>query len=292
MPADIKEDIPFVQSRLETIDYAVFNWLNDDLNIFATSNKGNKKVPVIWVTAERAYQIKNDVNLRTKSGIMTFPVITVERTAIVKSLSRKGGIHGNVYPENDLKGGTITIARQVNQYKSSNFINADSAKTTKYTSTRFKRKGVMFATKKSEPKVVYETITIPFPIYVEASYNIKIKTEYQQQMNEIMTPFISRPGALNYVNIEHDNHTFEAFVGDSFSHGNNVSALGEEERKYETGIDLRVLGYIVGDAENQDSPRLVRRQNFVEVKFPREHVVVGDEQEWDLAAPGEPFHRE
>ena len=292
MPADIKEDIPFVQSKLETIDYAVFNWLNDDLNIFATTNKGSKKVPVIWVTAERAYQIKNDVNLRTKSGIMTFPVITVERTAVVKSLSRKGGIHGNVYPENDLKGGTITVARQINQYKSSNFINADSAKATKYTSTRFKRKGVMFVTKKSEPKVVYETITIPFPIYVEASYNIKIKTEYQQQMNEIMTPFISRPGALNYINIKHDNHTFEAFVGDSFSHGNNVSALGEEERKYETGIDLRVLGYIVGDSENQDTPRLVRRQNFVEVKFPREHVVVGDEQEWDLAAPGEPFHRE
>ena len=150
----------------------------------------------------------------------------------------------------------------------------------------------MFATKKKEPKAVYETITIPFPIYVEASYSIRIKTEYQQQMNEIMTPFLSRPGALNYVNISHENHTFEAFVGDSFSHGNNISSLGEDERKYETSIDLRVLGYIVGDAENQDTPRLVKRQNFVEVKFPREHVVVADEQEWDLAAPDEPFHRE
>ena len=292
MPIDIKEEIPFVESRLETIDYAVYNWVNDDLNIFAETNKGNKKVPVIWVSAERAYQIKNDVNLRTKSGFMTFPVITVERTAINKSLSRKGGVHGNVYPENDLKGGAITIARKINQYKSSNFINADSAKTTKYTNTRFKRKGVMFATKINKPKIVYETITIPFPIYIEASYNIKIKTEYQQQMNEIMTPFMSRPGGLNYVNIGYENHIFEAFIGDSFSHGNNVSALGEEERKYETSIDLRVLGYIIGDAENQNTPRLVKRQNFVEVKFPREHVVVGDEQEWDLAAPDEPFHRE
>jgi hypothetical protein len=38
-----------------------------------------------------------------------------------------------------------------------------------------------------------------------------------------------------------------------------------------------VLGYLVGEDKNQTRPKIVVRENAVEVKFPRERVVVGDE---------------
>jgi len=286
------KEIPFGISSVETIDQSVFTYVNETLDIHSMTNKGFKKVPVIWVTAERAYQIKNDVNLRDKNGLLTLPVITIERTGITKSLTRKGAVYGNVPPVPDAKGGTVTIAREVNQFKSSNFINADLARLAEQETKKSRNNGVMFVKPKKKPKIVYETITIPLPIYIETTYSIRARTEYQQQLNEIMTPFITRPNGLNYVELKHEEHMYEGFLGESFSHENNISSLGQEERKYETSIELRVLGYVIGDDKNQESPRIVRRQNFVDVKFPREHVILDDKKDYDSAAPGDPFYRE
>ncbi len=286
------KEIPFGISSVETIDQSVFTYVDETLNIHSMTNKGFKKVPVVWVTAERAYQIKNDVNLRDKNGLLTLPVITIERTGITKSLTRKGAVYGNVNPVPDAKGGTVTIAREINQFKSANFINADLARLAEQETKKNKNNGVMFVKPKKKPKIVYETITIPLPIYIETTYSIRVRTEYQQQLNEIMTPFITRPNGLNYVELKYEEHMYEGFLGEAFTHENNISSLGQEERKYETSIELRVLGYVIGDDKNQESPRIVRRQNFVDVKFPREHVILDDKKDYDSGAPGDPFYRE
>ena len=55
----ISQTVPFEPSTLETIDYAVYDWLDKELDIFSTTNKGFEKVPVIWVAAERSRQVKN-----------------------------------------------------------------------------------------------------------------------------------------------------------------------------------------------------------------------------------------
>ena len=52
------QEIEFEASTLETIDRAFYKFIDEELNLFATSNDGFKKVPVLWVTAERAFQIK------------------------------------------------------------------------------------------------------------------------------------------------------------------------------------------------------------------------------------------
>ena len=39
-------------------------------------------------------------------------------------------------------------------------------------------------------KIVYESISIPMPVYVDVTYNLILRSEYQQQMNEMLTPFI------------------------------------------------------------------------------------------------------
>ncbi len=57
-PNNLKE-LSFAPSTLETIDYSIYDYMNDDINFSVTTNKGFEKVPVIWVASERAYQIKN-----------------------------------------------------------------------------------------------------------------------------------------------------------------------------------------------------------------------------------------
>ena len=60
MPSDFLAS----KSSLENIDTAVYKFVDDSLNIQVFTNKGLTKVPVVWLGTERAYQIKNDKDLR------------------------------------------------------------------------------------------------------------------------------------------------------------------------------------------------------------------------------------
>ena len=70
---------------------------------------------------------------------------------------------------------------------------------------------------------------------------------------------------------------------------NNIGSYKDEERTYQTQIKFNVLGYLIGEGKNQERPRIIRRENAVEVKIPRERVIVGDLQEFD---PRSDFYRE
>lgn len=268
--SNIKEEIPFQPSTIETIDYAMYEWVNS-LDIYASTNRGWERVGVHWYTEERVQESKHSEDRRErKSGTVRLPIIVVERTGIVKDPARKGTAWANIPHEADAKGGAgaITIARRIGQDKTANFGNADS-----------KRKVGQINFSRKNKKVVYETVSIPMPVYVDVSYNIKIRAQYQQQMNEIVQPFITRPRGINYVILKKDGHRFEAFVQNDFSQDNTAGEPGDEEQKYETTLEIKVLGYLIGDGKNEEQPKIVVRENAVEVKIPRERVIVGDDPE-------------
>ena len=77
-------------SNLENIDAAVYEWVDEHLNINTETHEGFKKVPVIWVTAERSFQIKNSEDLHDSDGALIYPLITVGRTGFSKDLAKKG----------------------------------------------------------------------------------------------------------------------------------------------------------------------------------------------------------
>ena len=260
--------IPFEPSKIETIDAAMYNFLEQELDLSTTTNKGWTKAPVIWASAERMFQSKKDDRVRDNKGTLILPLITVERTNVVKSPSKKGSVWANILPTKDEKGGSIPVARRINQEKTSNFANAHSQR---------KRGQINFPI--NTGKVVYETISIPLPVYVTITYKITIRTEYQQQMNDLMVPFATTPGGINYILIREGAHRYEGFIQENFEHNNNFSSYTSEERKLETSINIEVLGYLVGHDKNQEQPNFSYRQNAVEIKIPRERIAFADEVE-------------
>jgi len=256
------KEFPITPSTLELIDESLFNYVIG-LDLRATTNKGWKKTPIIWTSAERSYQIKNDKDIRDGVGSLILPLITIERTSVVKDMNRKGVFWGNVDRNKD--GGSITFTRRINQDKTSNFANADAYRLENQ--LNFPREN---------KKVVYEWISMPMPTYVEISYAISLRTEYQQQMNELATPFITKTGAINYFPMRNKGHFYEGFIQGNFAANNNLAGLGQEERKYETRIDIKVLGYLLGEGKNQETPKMVIAENAVEVKIPRERIILGD----------------
>ena len=276
--ADKLHEIEFQPSSLETIDGAMLRFIDEDLNLSTTTNEGFKKVPVLWVTAERAYQLKHNKDLRDSEETFILPLISVNRSSVTKEPNFRGTVYANLYPNPDAKGGTtVTIARHINPKKTAEFQNAyanrklgpDKKIPTENYNTNKRNM--------STQRTVYETITIPLPVWVKVMYEITVRTEYQQQLNEMIRPFLTVPGNSRMPKrIENEGHFYEIFIDGNLANNANKANLGMEQRNYETTINIEVLGYLIGEGENQEKPKIVRRENAVEVKIGRERTVLGE----------------
>lgn len=259
-------EIPFLPSDIETADRSLYNWIRD-LKISTNTSHGDfKQVPVVWSTAERSFLSKKTKENRDREGTLNYPLITIERTNIEKSATWKGTAWGNVPQTADEKGGSIEIARRINPDKTSNFANADAKR----------HKGQINFPRKNK-KVVYETISIPMPTYIDITYMIKLKSQFQTQMNDMMQPFITKTGGIKWFIAKEENHKFEGFIQDTYEHNNNISNMGMDERMFETSIIIKLLAYIIGEGKNQDNPKLIKRENRVQLRFLREHLIVQDD---------------
>ena len=274
-----KPQLPFKPSSLETIDYALYEWLNDLMDLHCTTNEGWKKVPVTWVAGERSGQRAKQI--RSRTGAISFPIITIERTSVSKDPTFKGIYYGNLDPISFPKGGSVKIARRIKQDKTANFLNAESARRFGVAGVVQPTKGQLnFPSKKEPRKIVYEILTVPMPVYLNITYTINIQTEYQQQMNEIAISFATKPGGINYFIARKDGYRYECFIQPDFAQENNVSNLGEDRRQFITSINIKTLGYVIGAGKNQETPHIAIRENAVVLKTPREHVIFGDETPW------------
>ena len=252
--------IHFEPSTIETIDRSVSNFLTD-LNLFTATNKGSRKVPVIWSSAERSFLSKNDKDIRDSQGALVYPIISVKRTSIEKNLKSLGVFQGNVPGVDDEQGGSLDVSRVVYQEKSMQFASADAYRL--FGQRNFPR---------PNPKVVYKTVSAPMPVNVKVEYEITIRTEYQQQMNELLQPFVTKFGTINFVSLSEGQHRYEGFIGEQFSDQNNLSDFSSEERRFETKVNLKVIAYLVGEGNNREKAHYSVRENIVEVKIPRERL--------------------
>jgi hypothetical protein len=244
-------------SSLKTVDASVLKYYKEH-NIFVNSNQGFREVPVFWSGAELAYQTK-DMYIRDEHGMLTLPQIVVSREKISKDVKKKGKFFSILPEVNDVKGGVISWTKRIKKDKTSDFARANALRKTK-TSINFK-------TSAPNEEIVYEHISIPLPLYLEIEYKITIRTEFQQQMNEILQPLIAKIGGSNFVGLEMDGWKFESFYNEGLNYETNNAEFLEDERVFRAELSLRVLGYIVGAGVNQDKPFKVRRENAVKIKI-------------------------
>ena len=270
-------EIGMLSSTLEDIDYSIVSWLKEDLNLSARSNQGFKKVPVLWQVPERAFQVKNREDLRDDNDAIILPVVSVERTNINKDPAKKGSYQANLYSDKrNGRAGRFVIAKRIVPDKTRNFAVVGNTRRENYTSGTEQR-----YYPRINKKIVVQTLSIPIPVYVSVDYKILIKTEYQQQMNDLMAPFMTRTGQINSFVMKRNGHSYEAFIQQGFAHNNNVSALGSESREFTTEVTINVLGYLIGEGINDDRPLVRIEENAVEYQFPQESTVpAGNSNLW------------
>lgn len=281
-PKHTEYDKQLPPSNLETIDEAVWRHIKEEMDLYSTVHDGWRKVPVIWVAPERAYQRKKNKDLRDDDGTLILPIITIERTSIIKEPTRKGTMGVHIPAIRDRMRNQFTIGKVINQKRTSQQANARSARKAGKISGPESGHGQknMRRWNKAEDTPVFDMITIPLPVYIDCEYTISIRTGFQQQSNEIIQPFLTRSGQKAGLKIGTDHHNYLAKIDATLLRSNNVSKMENEERIYESQIKMIVNGYLTGEGTNQETPHIVRRQTAVEVSIGRERSVFGDINEW------------
>ena len=264
-------EVGILESTIETIDYSIVSWLKEDLKLMARTNDGYTTVPVLWQVPERAYQVKHNRDLRDDAGALKLPLISIERTGITKDPAKKGAFQAHYYSKKkDGRSGRWVIAKRIVEDKTRNFAVVGNIRRANYSSGDEKPQRY---TPRVNKKVIIQSLSIPIPVYVNVEYKIVIKTEYQQQMNDLLVPFMSRTGQINAFTMKRNGHLYEAFIDQGFVHNNNVNNLAEEMRMFGSEITIRVLGYLIGEGENDDRPLVIVDENVVEITFPSESPV-------------------
>ena len=284
-------DGPFLNpSDFETIDYAFYDFVNDEMQIRAHTNKGWKKVSVIWSSPERVHFSKKDKDMFDLDGTLIYPLVSIQRTSMSKDLAKKGKYFGAPTQFTDpLRGGRIVVSKKIVEDKTNNFAVAQNIRRYSESNRTPGRQPYYPLIGKKNKKVVIETLSVPQPVYINIGYQVTLQANYQQHMNQMLQPFVTLGGHINSFLIERDGHTYETFLQSDLSQNNNISSFDQEERVFQTTVNFEVLGYVIGEGLNQQRPRITKTENVVEVKIPRERVIVGDEQDFD---PKSGFYRE
>jgi hypothetical protein len=262
-----QEKLILKESSQETVDYAVLRWVDETLNIHSETNLGFKKVPVFWLTAERAAQ--RDIRRETFSDALVFPLISIKRDSMEKAEAGKRPIPGNVFRKKQAGVGhemnQFYIGKKINQDKTRNFARATSLRL---------NSDANFPVPKNQ-RVVYKRYYVPLPVYYNFNYSINLRSDYQTQLNQMLQVLAVYSNNINTFMIYSRNHRYEAFF-DGITLEDNIASLAEDEKKYEATIKLRVLGYITGRGVNDNIGDYSVIENRVKIRFPREHVIVGD----------------
>lgn len=254
MANGIQEQV-FIESSIETMDTAVFNFLKNDLQLYTEKQGEQHRVPILWSSAERAFQIKKAKELRDNGETLIYPLLTVYRETIERDNETFPFTPGsNNFP----------IARRILPVQTQKFANARANKKFGVNNRKFNNK-----------KVVYETLFSNNVISVLAKYNITIRTNYLTDMNKILNAFIT---ANNFrgIKLENEGHTYYLTIPDQFNFDKISETLDTEERFFETSFMLETRGALFPRVENIDEAVIKTSQNAVNIKFNKERTIVGE----------------
>lgn len=241
------------------------------------------KVPVIFATGERFAQVKKLMPFRDSNNTIILPVISVGR----KSLNI--GTPSSIFPSITHRAVsdfilTKKLAKEDRDYQRllnklrlrnsddiasrSNFALQDIAPGNQAVpgTIASRRNGNNLSYRDLEdPELllsrlgdnIFEVVTMPYPIFFTASYEVTFWTQFTQHMNtliEILASARMGPG-LDYKIKSSKGYYYIAELESGVSLANNTDNFSDEERIIRSSVTLNVMGYIIATQQpGQTSP--------------------------------------
>lgn len=252
-------------STIENIDYSIFEWIDEYLNIFAQSEDGWKKVPVIFASPERSFLSKGlGRDAHDSKYTLKYPIISVSRKNLTRPKQKSASNPGSYLGGTELSG-SLTIFKKLNAAKTAERANSDAKR----------QKGISNFPHIKTKRAIYDIYKIPQPTFIIIQYEVSIRTNFQEQMNEILTPFIKHAKNTHGFKLVREGHSYECFIGESINNSSNVENMDAEERRFEYSLTIDVYGYLMHGESNDKGPTVVISQNRPEIKIKSEFIYTG-----------------
>lgn len=264
---------------ISDVDTAIFKLFDEDNPAYVSvisdeegNSLGQRKVPVVFATGERFALRQRNNPIRDKTGALILPIISIRRTGLDQSYKGFGGGFGLAQTTGDLvikrrlsekdpewqnlinKQG---LREQDNAASVANFLNESLGTGNKPGRLATRRDKFPFVEQNLKTPVsannIYEIITIPFPTFYQAMYEVVIWTSYTQHMNEIVQR-IMRGGEFkkNYRIDNKKGYWFVAYFDDEISSQDNLEEFTEEARVHKSTFTISVPAWMIANKDGGD----------------------------------------
>ena len=254
----------YIPSSFENIDSAILNWVDNILNISVNTHEGVQKINVNFAIAERSALSKRNKDLRDSKYTLKYPVIAIVRGDIDKPNKKNAALQGTAF-KNASTTLVLPVYSELNHDKTSDRANADAK--------RFA--GTINVPRLKTNRPIYNVYSIPIPSFVEVKYEISCISNFQQQMNEILNPFVKYSSNINGFKLLHNGHGYEVTFDEKISNSSNLDDISDTERIVEYSFNLTVKGYVHHGDANDKGPTVIRQETRPEIVFKTELVYTG-----------------
>ena len=293
---NVPEAFHIPAAGIEDVDRAIYDLFETQIP-FQVTQRGNQggltqpskgaseavvKVPVIFATGERFAHVKKLLPFRDSNNTIILPVISVGRKSLsVGTPQIMPGITHRGVSDFVL---TRRLAKEDRDYQRllnkmkyrsasdiasrSNFALQDIAPGNQAVpgTIASRRNGNNLSytdLEDDEPLLtrlgdnIFEIITMPYPIFFSASYEVTFWTQFTQHMNTLIEIFLTaRTGVGQEYKIKSKKGYFYiAELESAAALNNNTDSFADEERIIKTSFTLNVMGYIIATQHpGQTSP--------------------------------------
>lgn len=265
---------------IEDVDRAVYDLFDSVLKLEIMTDGALRKVPIVFAVGERFAQLRRRDPIRDTTGALILPLISIRRIGIEQPMDTQMGIAKNV--------GSLVVRRRLsradplyqllrNKVRLHNQLNVASheniADTLHHTGSV--PGGVASRRPGAEPSLplvstpladrltdnVYEIVSVPFPKFYAATYEIVVWSQYTGQMNALLEQLMWAYNAdgHQYLLRSQKGYYFVGYVDDSIRTEDNLDDIAHDERTLRHVITLRVPAYIIAPM-HPGEPVSIRRQ--------------------------------
>lgn len=193
------------------VDTAFKAWWKEKLNITLTNKDGHQlRVPVFFFSSERWSKAREDGGIRDKNGTLVLPIIAI--------------IRGGPSVNNDGPFGR-SFADTQEEYVFSKRVHPKSSL------LKNLKENAMNSLDPTKP--IYEMFTAPVPDHYQLTYEVKIWTQYVEEMNEIIEKLgqeLNFKSERSFQFNTDDGYYFIAFQDDDFADESNMEEYTDGER--------------------------------------------------------------
>lgn len=250
----------------------MFNLFDKQVVMYVTTKGQTDKVPVVFASGERFATRLRREPIRDENGQFELPMIAITRKSIDLDKEFMGGRGIGV------DTGDLTIKRRLstkdrryqnvlnklglqnqdNVASKQNYVDTANKQVAEPGKVATRREDFDKSTdellKSNLGQNIFEIITMPYPQFFTAKYEVTIWTQYQQHMNQIIERLMANynPGEHSFKLTTDKGYWFVAYFDDEIASEDNTDEFPNEERILKQVLRVDVPAYQVAPRNDGD----------------------------------------